>query len=154
MQKWWRSIAEVGQSMAYSFILFGIVIIPNESRQESKALSISPNELLSTASPTLPLLPERMWAGDDWETPWRWFLLGCFLEGLLKERHVLGEQCSLWEQSEVGVTPSRFPSWQRGGERLSPRSLALRGLHSQPLALVAAELRRAESAAVWDCIFA
>lgn len=44
--------------MACLFISFKIVIIPNERRQESKALSISPNKALSIASPTQPFLPE------------------------------------------------------------------------------------------------
>lgn len=47
-KKRWRYIAEVGQSMANSITLFRI--IPNDSRQESNALSISANQVLSVAS--------------------------------------------------------------------------------------------------------
>lgn len=50
---------------ACSFILFRIVIIPNESKQESKALSISPHKALSVASPLQLVHPERARAGGD-----------------------------------------------------------------------------------------
>lgn len=72
-KKRWRCIAEVGQSMANSITLFRTRIIPNDSRQKSKAPSISANQLLfqGKCGQEMTLPPSFCWRS------WMFSVLSC-----------------------------------------------------------------------------